>query len=299
MRLLQRTKTGEIRLTQDLVGDDPIPPYAILSHTWGLATEEVTIEDITNGTAKDKSGYEKICFCGEQARKDNLHYFWVDTCCIDKSNSAELSEAINSMFQWYQNATKCYVYMSDVSTDQAGAQHSQPLWEANFRVSRWFRRGWTLQELIAPPLVEFFCSNGCYLGNKEGLVQQIHDVTGIPDPVLRGATLSDFDVNERMMWAQGRETKRPEDRAYSMLGILGICIPLIYGEGIINAFDRLERELEWQTNKQKSSFSRNLILNPHPVKRNYRKVIVVIISWECDRLEMTVSSHGSHVSTFL
>jgi hypothetical protein len=99
MRLLRRCDTGNFSLTQ--FGDEDVPPYAILSHTWGPDTEEVTFEDLTNGTGKDKPGYVKIRFCGEQARLDNLQYFWIDTCCIDKRSSAELSEAINSMFRWY------------------------------------------------------------------------------------------------------------------------------------------------------------------------------------------------------
>ena len=116
MRLLRRTNTGEFSLTEDLVGDEAIPPYAILSHTWRLNTEEeVTFEELTNGTGKDKPGYEKIRFCGEQAAQDDLEYFWIDTCCINKKNKAELSHAINSMFRWYREAAKCYVYLSDVS----------------------------------------------------------------------------------------------------------------------------------------------------------------------------------------
>ena len=112
MRLLERNNSSEFSLTQDF-GDD-IPRYAILSHTWGADTEEVTFRDLMDGTGKSKAGYNKIRFCGEQARRDGLQYFWVDTCCIDKSNNNELSEAINSMFRWYRNAAKCYVYLSDV-----------------------------------------------------------------------------------------------------------------------------------------------------------------------------------------
>ena len=104
MRLLQRSNTSEFSLNKDLVGDDIIPPYAILSHTWGADTTEVTFEDLTNSTGKDKPGYEKIRFCGEQAGQDDLEYFWVDTCCINKADFTELSEAINSMFRWYRNA---------------------------------------------------------------------------------------------------------------------------------------------------------------------------------------------------
>ena len=115
MRLLLYSDTGDFSLTKDLV-DDKIPPYAILSHTWLKDNEEPTFKDLTNGKGKEKLGYEKIRFCGEQARRDGLYYFWVDTCCINKANYTELSHSINSMFRWYRNATRCYVYLSDVWT---------------------------------------------------------------------------------------------------------------------------------------------------------------------------------------
>jgi hypothetical protein len=111
MRLLEYNDDGEFGLAE-FFGDD-IPQYAILSHRWGA--EEVTFKDLMNGTGKSKASYGKIQFCGEQARRDKLHYFWVDTCCVDKSNSTELAEAINSIFRWYRDATRCYVYLSDVS----------------------------------------------------------------------------------------------------------------------------------------------------------------------------------------
>src|SRR3979411_462714 len=129
MRLLERNSAGQLSLTEDVIGDD-IPKYAILSHTWGADTEEVTFEDIRHGTGEDKLGYEKIRFCGEQARQDGLQYFWVDTCCINKANYAELQYAINSMFRWYRNATQCYVYLSDVSTIDHNQKPSPQLWEA-------------------------------------------------------------------------------------------------------------------------------------------------------------------------
>jgi hypothetical protein len=113
MRLLQRNSAGQLSLTADLIGDS-IPKYAILSHTWGGDTEEVTFEDMINSTGEDKPGYEKIRFCGEQARQDGLLYFWINICCINKRNDAELSRSINTMFRWYRNATRCYVYLSDV-----------------------------------------------------------------------------------------------------------------------------------------------------------------------------------------
>jgi len=241
MRLLLRSKTGDISLTKDLVGDDPIPPYAILSHTWGLDTEEVTFEDIINGTGKDKPGYEKIRFCGEQARQGGLQHVWIDTCCINKSNSSELSEAIISMFRWYRDATKCYVYLADVSTvDQ---QPRAQLWEPVFRKSKWFTRGWTLQELLAPSSVEFFSIGGQLLGSKNSLQQQIHEITGIPLKALQGHALSEFSVAARLSWAESRETKRKEDKAYSLLGMFNVNMPPLYGEGRESAFRRLHEQI--------------------------------------------------------
>jgi hypothetical protein len=104
MRLLECNGHDTFSLTE-FVGIN-IPRYAILSHIWGADGDEVTFKDLAEGTGSIKVGYNKIQFCGEQARNDGIRYFWVDTCCIDKSSSAELSEAINSMFHWYQNAAK-------------------------------------------------------------------------------------------------------------------------------------------------------------------------------------------------
>jgi len=199
-------------------------------------------------SGKAKAGYRKLQFCGEQAARDGLQYFWVDTCCIDKSNNAELSEAINSMFHWYRNAAKCYVYLSDVSglapNENENEKSSQLLWEPAFRKSRWFTRGWTLQELIAPTSVEFFSEKGGRLGNKISLERYIHEMTGIPVKILRGGALSDFGIAERLSWAEKRETTRNEDKAYSLLGIFDVCMPLIYGEGRDRAFRRLREEID-------------------------------------------------------
>jgi hypothetical protein len=244
MRLLERNNSSEFSLTQDF-GDD-IPRYAILSHTWGADTEEVTFRDLMDGTGKSKAGYNKIQFCGEQARRDGLQYFWVDTCCIDKSNNNELSEAINSMFRWYRNAAKCYVYLSDVprpAFDMNDRSNQLP-WESAFRRSRWFTRGWTLQELIAPASVEFFSKDWEQLGNKPSLKRHICEITGIPVEALQGSSLSDFSVTERMLWTERRETTRKEDKAYSLLGIFDVYMPLIYGEGRESAFKRLREEID-------------------------------------------------------
>ena len=244
MRLLECNDDGEFSLTKDLVSGK-IPEYAILSHTWGADTEEVTYSDLIDGTGKNKVGYEKIRFCGEQARRDGLHNFWVDTCCIDKSNNNELTEAINSMFRWYRNATKCYVYLSDVSSpgNDIGDKSDQLLWEMSFRTSRWFTRGWTLQELIAPISVEFFSKNRKLLGDKRSLERHICEITGIPSKALRRGSLAEFSVAERLSWAETRQTTHEEDMAYSLLGIFDIHMPLIYGEGKDGAFKRLREEI--------------------------------------------------------
>jgi hypothetical protein len=234
MRLLELNSAGEPSLTKDFVGDN-IPDYAILSHTWAAdPEEEVTFQDLMNGDGKSKAGYSKIRFCGEQATRDGLQYFWVDTCCINKSNSSELAEAINSMFRWYQNAAKCYVYLSDVLTT----------WEPAFWASRWFKRGWTLQELLAPTSVEFFSREDKLLGDKRTLEQQIHKITGIAVKALQGKPLSQFGVAERLSWAENRQTARAEDKAYSLLGIFNVYMPPIYGEGKNNALFRLREEIK-------------------------------------------------------
>ena len=161
MRLLEIKAAGEFSLTE-FFGNN-IPPYAILSHTWGSGGEEITFRDLVDHTGKDKVGYAKIEFCGRRATTDDLKYFWVDTCCIDKSSSAELTETINSMFHWYQKAARCYVYLSDVSVHDF--YQADRLWKSAFLQSRWFSRGWTLQELIAPASVEFFSQEGERLGD--------------------------------------------------------------------------------------------------------------------------------------
>jgi hypothetical protein len=231
MRLLEINNHGKFSLTK-FIGNN-VPPYAILSHTWGSDTDEVSFRDITDDTGKSKAGYDKIWFCGRQARRDGLQYFWVDTCCIDISNNDELSEAINSMFRWYCNEAKCYVYLPDVSRPALHAidKFSQLPWELAFQKSRWFTRGWTLQELVAPTSVEFFSQDGEQLGNKRSLERHIHKITGIPIEVFQGGPLSDFGVIKRLLWADKRETTRKKDEIYSLLGLISIHMPLIYGEG--------------------------------------------------------------------
>jgi hypothetical protein len=303
MRLLLYNETGELSFHNFGV-DEKVPPYAILSHTWGTDAEEVTFEDLVNGSGEDKLGYRKIRFCGEQAKQDGLKYFWIDTCCINKANHAEHSHAINSMFRWYGNATRCYVFLSDVYDspvgigDESGAQSrslefwirrlstwfwmllygllvarlvellfskhkllsdkrspnmalkaihnesdSNP-WNSEFLQSRWFTRGWTLQELLAPRSVEFFSLGHRRLGDKNSLKEQIQAITGIPSLALEGARLSQFGIDERFKWIDRRQTKLPEDKVYSLLGIFDVDLPLLYGEGAANAFKRVREIID-------------------------------------------------------
>ena len=256
MRLLKLNSHGGFNL--ETFSATAIPAYAILSHTWGRADEEVTFKDLIDGTGGNKQGYQKLQFCGNQAKADHLYYFWVDTCCIDKSNNTELTKAINSMFRWYQNAARCYVYLSDVGvhTPDSQIQHSEwewvhtpdsqlphLEWESAFGNSRWFTRGWTLQELVAPNIVEFYSRDHVRLGDKRTLKRQIIEITGIAKEALQGHPLSNFSIDERFLWAEKRQTTEEEDKAYCLLGIFDIFLPLIYGEGYPNAMRRLHREL--------------------------------------------------------
>jgi hypothetical protein len=242
IRLLQRKPDGEIVLRERT--SDDVPAYAILSHTW--EKEEVLFQDIQVGAdmskTVSKAGWRKIQFCAKRAAADGLEYFWVDTCCIDKKNAVELGAAINSMFRWYQNAARCYVYLSDVSKPDTRAD-DQRAWEEAFRKSRWFTRGWTLQELIAPRLVDFFSSEGERLGSKLSLESVIHEITGIAHQALRGDALSSFSIKERRSWAERRKTTIEEDEAYCLIGIFDVSMVPNYGERRNQAFRRLEDEI--------------------------------------------------------
>ncbi|KAH7354734.1 heterokaryon incompatibility protein-domain-containing protein [Rhexocercosporidium sp. MPI-PUGE-AT-0058] len=244
MRLLRLQDGGKFSLEEFQRKD--IPRYAVLSHTWGMDHEELTFKDLMDGTGTAKAGYKKIQFCTTQAACDGLQFSWVDTCCIDKSSSAELSEAINSMFRWYHDAAKCYVYLPDVSISGSieNDLSSQLAWKSAFRLSRWFTRGWTLQELLAPTSIEFFSVEGERLGDRDSMMQEIHEITGISVRALQGSPLPEFDTDERMSWAANRETKREEDAAYSLLGIFDVHMPLLYGEGRKKALIRLHRKIK-------------------------------------------------------
>lgn len=234
--------------------DNDIPPYAILSHTW--TKDEVTFQEFST-LSRDDPRLEKTVGCCKQALLDDLNYVWVDTFCIDKASSAELSEAINSMYKWYGDSTVCYAYLSDV----------HPISDDDvFSNSRWFKRGWTLQELLAPGCIKFFDSAWIIIGQKyagkklsksfeppvlrerpepdDDLCQKLSNITSISVAALRHEVdMDSISVAEKMSWAAERETTRSEDMAYSLLGIFSINMPLLYGEGGKRAFIRLQEEI--------------------------------------------------------
>lgn len=242
MRLLQYSE-NRFSLSRRFLPDE-IPKYAILSHRWGRDEDEVTYADIVSGVGDTKAGYKKLKFCAQQAERDNLQYMWVDTCCIDKTSSAELQESITSMFSWYRNSARCYVYLPTISAaDFASSDQFRAGWEAAFRANDWFTRGWTLQELVAPTSVEFFSKEGSRLGDKHGLLQLIHDITTIPKSVLQTGNMSSCDAEERFRWAEQRATTRGEDTAYCLFGIFDVHMTIIYGEGKEHAVRRLKEEV--------------------------------------------------------
>lgn len=215
------------------------PPYAILSHTWGSDSEEVSYRDVREGRLRTPATRpDKITGCCQKAKEDGYKYVWVDTCCIDKTNSVELQEAINSMFRWYRDADICYAYLADVAPVS-----NTSAFNAAFAASRWFQRGWTLQELIAPHNLRFYNKGWTFVGNKGDLCDLVEEITGIPTNFLLGmAELHHASVAQRMSWAAKRITKRQEDMAYCLLGIFGIYMPMIYGEGD-KAFRRLQEHI--------------------------------------------------------
>ncbi|KAK4121509.1 HET-domain-containing protein [Parathielavia appendiculata] len=243
------------------------PRYAILSHTWGA--DEVSLQDMELGlpSLASKEGYRKVVDYCRLAAQQGYGWAWVDTCCIDKTNHAELAESINSMFRWYQEAAVCHVFLSDLGPQAALGTALPPC--------RWFTRGWTLQELIAPATVEFYDGNWVMRGTKASLITQLESITGILASVLAGSSrLANVSVGVRMSWAANRETTRPEDMAYSLLGIFDVNMPMIYGEGE-KAFRRLQEEIIRQSNdltifawQDDSSFYRKL------ARSTYRQAVV-------------------------
>ncbi|KAF1825557.1 HET-domain-containing protein [Dissoconium aciculare CBS 342.82] len=247
---------------------DAVPDYAILSHTWGR--EEISFADYHNPrytslswNTRLKAGWRKIKHACEEASRRKFDYVWIDTCCIDKTSSAELSEAINSMAGWYRRAGVCIVYLVDYAQDEeSGVVFDR------FKRCRWFTRGWALQELIFPKFVEFYDSEWQHIGNKLDLMSQIREITKIDQRVLvDAAVLPSICVARKMSWAANRQTTRTEDTAYCLMGIFDVNMPLLYGEGR-KAFQRLQEEIL----KKSNDFS---ILLWHPsLSSNDREEII-------------------------
>ncbi|KAI0864269.1 heterokaryon incompatibility protein-domain-containing protein [Xylaria cubensis] len=252
MRLLN---TATLQL-QDFV-EGTQSPYVILSHTWG--DQEVTFQDLHKyheaiaqypsaaqssilASISSLEGFKKIVNCCAAAVKDGFDWIWVDTCCIDKTSSAELSEAINSMFRWYGQSAVCYAFLSDVSDTSDNFSGN----DSSFRKSRWFTRGWTLQELLAPRHLRFYNQRWELIGQmmeESELCELVSSVTLIPPACLQNKdAIFKTCVAKRMSWASRRMTTRQEDLAYCLLGIFNINMPLLYGEGA-QAFIRLQKEI--------------------------------------------------------
>ncbi|KAJ5552381.1 hypothetical protein N7494_001759 [Penicillium frequentans] len=231
MRLVNTTESDSGSFNIEEFTDYNTPPYAILSHTW--EQEEVSLQDMQGHGAKKKKGFDKIKRCCALALASGFNYVWIDTCCIDKASSAELSEAINSMYRWYEEAEICYAYLSDVPS------------KGELKESRWFTRGWTLQELIAPTNITFLDEGWKELGNKKDLDFQriLSECSCVPTGILSGEDdLDRFSVAQKMSWAAKRKTTRVEDRAYCLMGLFGVNMPLVYGERE-TSFIRLQEEI--------------------------------------------------------
>jgi len=242
--------TSTLRLKYCNSGKDH--KYAILSHTW--ADEEVSFQDIADlETARQKAGFAKIEKTCEIARFQGLQYAWIDTCCINKDSSAELTEAINSMFEWYTQCEVCYAYIADLPSRHHQTPVGMPTTTLDWlspsaQAFRWFTRGWTLQELIAPRRLEFYDEHWGFRGEKSSLLAKLSQHTGIDvDVLVDSAVLSEMPVASKMSWASSRQTTRVEDMAYCLLGIFNVNMPMIYGEGE-RAFTRLQEEIAKESN---------------------------------------------------
>ncbi|KAI6145872.1 heterokaryon incompatibility protein-domain-containing protein [Pisolithus tinctorius] len=254
--VLDREDIQETDLNREVLKelDDTDTRYAILSHRWGaeVGYEEMIglmkMREEERKEVRQRDGYQKIIKSCQQAKKGGYEWLWIDTCCIDKRSSSELSEAINSMYRWYQKAQVCYAYLNDVDESVFPVMGDDKKFDKSNGWPEWFVRGWTLQELIAPKQVEFFNKDWVSIGNKGRLAPVLQDITGIPAEVLRvGLDAKRLSVAQIMSWAAGRQTTRAEDRAYSLMGLFGVNMPMLYGEGK-KAFRRLQLEIIRESN---------------------------------------------------
>ncbi|KAK0749985.1 heterokaryon incompatibility protein-domain-containing protein, partial [Schizothecium vesticola] len=240
MRLLNTNTLG----FEEFFGEagNGIPYYAILSHTWG--PDEVSYRDHADGIGPSRQGWAKVRDASKLANEEGFEFLWIDTCCIDKSSSAELSEAINSMFRWYRDAAICYAYLGDVLSSE-----DPTLQNSSFSRSRWFTRGWTLQELLAPKELVFVGSDWAEIGTKKSLQVIVSAITQIDVEALDKQSWPEYSIAQKMSWAVGRQTTRLEDEAYCLLGLFNVNMPMLYGEGR-RAFSRLQQEILQQSDDQ-------------------------------------------------
>ena len=255
--LIKSGKELDRRTSIFSVRDDDATDYAILSHRW--IEQEVNYDEMNDLAKMDKGevdeichrdGYRKILDSCEQAKRDKYRWLWIDTCCIDKRSSAELSEAINSMFRWYENSRVCYAYLHDLTSSSFPATSNDQKYPESNGWPEWFSRGWTLQEMIAPSDVRFFNKNWQPIGDKTTLAPTLAEITRVPEHILTDGLPSNRPcVAQIMSWAADRKTTRVEDRAYSLLGLLDVNMPMLYGEGK-KAFHRLQLEIIRMSNDQ-------------------------------------------------
>jgi len=314
MRLLN---AKDFKLT-NFTNEGTTPDYAILSHTWG--EEEITFRDFTelpHSQLALRKAYVKIEKCCLQALEWELEWVWIDTCCIDQQSSAELSEAINSMYQWYKHAAVCYAYLNDATCVQndfnIGVENSSDMdamrREKTFQNSRWFTRGWCLQELLAPRNMQFFNTDWIYIGSKHSLKTFISAVTGIDEYGLFIPDLSVLSVAHRMSWAARRQTTRAEDVAYCLLGIFNINMPLLYGEGEVRAFGRLQEEIMKRTEDDSIfawsgkgiDFRNDMVgfLAPHPSCFSYGRIDLSELPGRTKPLSITGRGIRAHLPLIL
>ncbi|KAI6028003.1 hypothetical protein BKA83DRAFT_4490519 [Pisolithus microcarpus] len=231
--------------TQQLEDIHEWRPYAILSHAWRVG-ETHHFHDVGTESVRIQPGYEKVEMCCELARQDGLDYVWIDTCCADANSSAARTETAMSAYTWFQQAQVCYTYLDDVD----GSEDPREGY-STFRHSRWFKRAWTLQELLAPKHVFFFAKDWTMIGTKGGLSSVISSMTGIHKDALEyPERVPRFSVATRMSWAKGRMSTKEEDKVYAVMGLFGVNLPILYGEGETKTFLKLQNEIIRTTDDQ-------------------------------------------------
>ncbi|KAK7724424.1 hypothetical protein SLS63_008681 [Diaporthe eres] len=295
-----------------------IPPYAILSHTWG--DDEVSLQAMQGLKAKymtkKSRSLKKVIDAARLAASHGYRWIWIDTCCIDKNSSAELSEAINSFYRWYENAGVCYVYLDDYPEGQhdASSDFAEHPDTWTLQNTRWVTRGWTLQELVAPKMVRFYTKYRQPMGEKRdpSVCQALTRATGIEIGVLSGQiTVAEISVANRMKWASKRLTKRPEDVAYCLMGLFGVNMPPLYGEGGARAFIRLQEQIlkinddqsifAWQRHSKDEDKSMHGLLASSPAYfQNTRSIYLMPTGFQStSSVPWSMTNKGLHVQLYI